>query len=267
VTTTWPLHARRLDEKYRAHVERLAEQALLEARARTAADVDAIFHVHHARSAPVGLLEIAEQHGAEMIVLASSSGGTFGHVALGSVSGRIAHSSPVPVAIAPRGYRCGADATVHRVTTAFDGSTEVHDLILATASVAARVGASLRIASFAVRPTTTLTGRLVAEGEDLVINEWIKGMSAAIRTELEGVRALPDVPRPLEAVVGHGASWEEALDDAQWTQGDVLVVGPGTTGAAAHVFPGSRASKILRSSPVPVILIPRGAAEELAARQ
>jgi nucleotide-binding universal stress UspA family protein len=267
VTTMWPPNTHGIDAEYRAYVEGLAGQALGAAKAQTAADVDATFLVHHARSAPAGLLEFAEQHGAGMIVLGSSPGGTFGHVALGSVTNRIVHSSHIPVAIAQRGYRCGPDAKVQRVTIAFGGSAGIHDLILATASVAARTGASLRIASFAVRPTTPFAGELVAGADDLVINEWIKDTSAAIRKELKEVRALPDAPQPLEVVVGYGLNWTEAVDDAQWTEGDVLAVGSSTTGPAARVFLGSRASKILRHSPVPVILVPRAAVEELVVHQ
>jgi nucleotide-binding universal stress UspA family protein len=264
VTTTWPPHPPQVDAEYHAYLDRLAEQSLTEARARLPADVDATFLVHHAGSAPAGLLEVAEQHDASLIVLGSSSRGVLGHVTLGSVTDRIAHSSHIPVAIAPRGYRCGAGAKVVRVTTAFGGSGELSDLVLATASVAARVGASLRVASFAVRPATPFAGAWVGEADDLVLNEWIKDTVAAIRKELDSVRALPQVPhQPLEVVVGSGYSWGEALEDVPWTEGDVLAVGSSTTGPVARVFLGSRAAKILRHSPVPVVLVPRCAVREL----
>ncbi len=168
-----------------------------------------------------------------MIVLGSSPGGAFGHVALGSVTNRIVHSSHIPVAIAQREYRCGPDAKVRRVTIAYGGSAGIHDLILATASVAVCTGASLRIASFAVRPPTPFAGELVAGADDLVINEWIKDTSAAIRKELEDVRALLDAPHPLEVVVGYGVNWTEAVDDAQWMEGDVLAVGSGNVNACS----------------------------------
>ena len=41
-----------------------------------------------------------------MIVLGSSTAGVFGRVALGSVTDRLLHSSPVPLALATRGFRC-----------------------------------------------------------------------------------------------------------------------------------------------------------------
>ena len=65
-------------------------------------------------------------------------------------------------------------------------------------------------------------------------------------------------------MVGHGESWEEALEDVEWDDGDVLVVGSSSIGPIARVFLGSRASKIVRHSPVPVVLVPRGRAAELA---
>jgi nucleotide-binding universal stress UspA family protein len=58
-------------------------------------------------------------------------------------------------------------------------------------------------------------------------------------------------------VVGHGASWEEAIDDVEWRDGDVLVVGSSTVAPPARVFLGSRVSRIIRHSPVPVLVVPR----------
>ena len=68
----------------------------------------------------------------------------------------------------------------------------------------------------------------------------------------------------IEAVIGHGRNWDEALEDVDWAPGDVLVVGSSAIGPLARVFLGSRASKIVRHSPVPVVVVPRGAVAELA---
>jgi nucleotide-binding universal stress UspA family protein len=58
-------------------------------------------------------------------------------------------------------------------------------------------------------------------------------------------------------VVGEGDSWGEALHDVAWTSGDVLVVGT-SSGPFSRIFLGSHAAKIVRNSPVPVVLVPRG---------
>ena len=65
-------------------------------------------------------------------------------------------------------------------------------------------------------------------------------------------------------MIGSGPTWAEAIDDVGWDPGDVLVVGSSDLGPVARVFIGSRATKILRHSPVPVLVVPRNRAEKLA---
>jgi nucleotide-binding universal stress UspA family protein len=63
----------------------------------------------------------------------------------------------------------------------------------------------------------------------------------------------------VEASVVSGRDWEETLDSLPWEEGEVLVVGSSRLGPVARVFLGSNSTKIIRSSPVPVVVIPRGA--------
>jgi nucleotide-binding universal stress UspA family protein len=58
----------------------------------------------------------------------------------------------------------------------------------------------------------------------------------------------------LDVVTGNG--WDEALDAAEWQDGDLLAIGTSPAGGIARVFLGSRGSKILRHSPVPVLVLP-----------
>jgi nucleotide-binding universal stress UspA family protein len=74
----------------------------------------------------------------------------------------------------------------------------------------------------------------------------------------------PTARRDPELVIGHGRDWAEALDDIDWRPGDLLVVGSSVSGPLARVFLGSRASKIIRHAPVPVIALPRGTVDALA---
>jgi nucleotide-binding universal stress UspA family protein len=264
VPLPWPPSPARVDGEYRAYLDGVASDALAEARARMPADVTADTLVHHARSAPAGLLEVAEQRDASVIVVGSSSAGHVGRVSLGSVSDRLVHSSAIPVALAPRGYRCKAECVVARVTAAFGGSEGADDLVVAAAGVSARVGASLRIASFAVRARPPYTSGVGSQPEHAVIAQWVQEIEARARAALDQVADLPAVPPQLEAVVGYGETWDDALEDIDWDDGDVLVVGSSSIGPIARVFLGSRASKIVRHSPVPVVVVPRGAAAELA---
>jgi nucleotide-binding universal stress UspA family protein len=158
--------------------------------------------------------------------------GTSGQPAIGSVTARLLHGSPVPVALAPHGFRSLPGARVERVTAAFGGSAGLVD---AAGDIAATLAAQLRIASFAV----PVHAAFAAD----VIERWARELEAAAGQA--------------PAVVGHGASWEEAIDDVEWRDGDVLVVGSSSAAPPARVFLGSRASRIIRHSPVPVIVVPR----------
>src|SRR5258707_4096096 len=264
IPAPWVPGMARIAAEYRKELDEIADQALESARKNLPGDVSARFERHSARSAPAGLLEVAKQYDAYMIVVGTSSAGVFGHISLGSVTNRLLHSSPVAIALAPRGFRSQPGAKVERVTAAYDGSASAVSMLLAAAGVAARVGASLRIASFAVWSRPAYTTRLGPDSEDLVLQEWITDLEKSAHAALEQVEELAKVPRQVETVVGHGESWEEAIDDVGWDDDDVLVVGSSAVGPIAQVFLGSRGAKILRSSPVPVVVVPHGQAEELA---
>jgi nucleotide-binding universal stress UspA family protein len=262
VPAAWPPSPARVDAEYREHVERQAGEALEQARGRLGDGVAATTVVHHARSVPAGLLQIAEERDASVIVTGSAAAGGAGMVTLGSTTSRLLHSSPLPVALAPRGFRAAPDARVTRVTAAFGGSGD--DLVVAAAGVAASVGATLRLASFAVHPRAPYTVAVGREADDSAVREWMDEIEAQQRAVLERVENLPSVPSECEAAVGRGESWEEALDDIDWAPGDVLVVGSSSIGPLARVFLGSRSAKIVQHSPVPVVVVPRGVSAELA---
>jgi nucleotide-binding universal stress UspA family protein len=242
IPSQWPPGLARVDAEYHEQLHRTAEEALANARRRLPDDVEASFVTHHARSAPAGLLELASEHDARLIVVGSASAGGPGHVTLGTTTSRLLHSSHVPVALAPRGFRAGAGVRVRRVTAAFSGADP--ELVLSTAAVAEGAGAPVRVASFAVRPHPPYTSGVGTEAEEEIVDEWEEAIRAA-------------VPNGFPSVIGRGEDWDEALEDVEWDDGDVLVVGSSSIGPLAQVFLGSRANKIVRHSPVPVVVVPR----------
>ena len=263
VPAPWMPGMARVDAEYRAELDAAGDRALEAARANLPEGVAATFVRHSARSAPAGLLELAERHQADIIVLGSSSAGLFGHVALGSVTDRLVHSSPVTLALATRGFRAQPGGRVTRVTAAY-GGTGADDLVVAAGSVAARVGAALRIASFAVWSRPAYTTTLGTEPDDALLEEWTASVRETAGAALAEVKELAETPHELEAVIGHGVNWGQAFEDVGWQEGDVLVVGSSALGPIAQVFLGSRATKILRHSPVPVVVGPRARAEKVA---
>lgn len=263
IPAPWVPGMARVDTEYRRELDEIADTALAAARKNLPSDVKASFVRHSAKSAPAGLIELAKEHDAGMIVLGTSSAGLFGHISLGSVTDRLLHSSPVAIALAPSGFRCRPDSRVVRVTAAYGGSSE-ESLVVAAAKVAGQVGASLRIASFAVWARPAYTTQLGTESEDMVLQEWSTELENTVHAALEGVDEVAGAPPKVETVIGHGTSWDEAIDDVSWDDGDVLVIGSSELGPVARVFLGSRATKILRHAPVPVVVVPRGQAHEIA---
>ena len=253
IPAPWPPGPARVDAESVAHVVRAARDVVAPAGGRMGGVVEVRTHVQHARSVAAGLLEVVDERAANLL----ATGG------FASTVNRLLHSSHVPVAVAPHGFRAPPGARVERVTAAFGAGSD-HELVVAAAGVAARVGATLRLGSFAVRPRAPYTVAVGREADASAVKAWLDDMRAAQQAALERVRELPAVPPDCETAVGHGEDWDEALDEVEWGPGDVLVVGSSSVGPVARVFLGSRSEKLVRHSPVPVVVVPRGAAEELA---
>jgi nucleotide-binding universal stress UspA family protein len=266
VPAPWVPGMARIDAEYQAYLDGVAHSALDQARADLPSDVPAAFTVHRARSAPSGLLEVAGEHDATAIVLGSSTAGAFGKIALGSVTNRLLHSSQYPVAMATRGFHGEPNGRVTRVTVAYGGSEQADDLVIAAAVVASRMAASVRLASFAVTPRPPYTAGVGRLADDARVAEWAASMEAAAQKTTQQAKDLHPVPPPLEVVIGYGEDWDEALHDIDWRDGDIFTVGSSAVGPVAQVFLGSRSSKIVQHSPVPVVVVPRAAAQELAAQ-
>jgi len=266
VPQPWPAGLARIDAEYQDFLVQDADAALERARELQPDDVAAEYVVVHARSASAGLLEVAERHRARLIALGSSTAGVLGRVAFGSVAERLLHSSPLPVALAPRGFRCRPVDRITELTAAYGATDGADQLVIAVAGIAARFGAALRIASFAVRPRTPLTAGVGSRAEDAVLQVWAAEIERAQQEVLAEVKRLPHPPDTVPPVIGHGTEWAESLENIGWDDGSVLAVGSSAAGPLERVFIGSRSSKIVRHSPVPVVVLPRSAAEALAER-
>ncbi|MDN5790145.1 MAG: universal stress protein [Micrococcales bacterium] len=262
VPTSWPAGITRGDAEYQAYRVDLAERKLQQAREDVPDDVPATFTVVKARSVASGLVQLAEEHSAALIVLGSSTAGMFGYITVSSVADRLLHSSPFPVALATRGFRCSSDERVTRVTVAYGGSQKNDALVGAALLVATRAGASMRLVPFAVQKRPPVTAYFGVEADD-ILETWSADMQASARRVLHHYAKDAAVPDPLEVVVGYGNDWDEAFENVGWDDGDVLVVGSSSIGPVARVFLGSRAAKIIRHSPVPVVVMPRAALKEI----
>ena len=115
--------------------------------------------------------------------------------------------------------------------------------------------ASVRLVTFAVRAPTMYPAR-VSRAEDPVHEQWRRQAEAGLADAVDHLTSMSLDRYQIEAQVAAGRSWAEAMEAISWQDGDVLVVGSSSTHRLAQVFLGSSATKIVRLSPVPVIVVP-----------
>jgi nucleotide-binding universal stress UspA family protein len=249
-----------VDAEYAAFLKKYAEDTIDEAREFIGDAVRAEYLSTSARTATEGLTSTATQTDAGLVVLGSARHGPFGRFAVGSVTNEMLHTAPVPLVLTPRGYSPASDARLRRVTCAFAGSTRSRTAFDAAVQLSKRHDVPLRLITLVVRDRQMYPSQVGYSAERLVAEQW---RAQAEEAQNGAIATLPDNVT-VEAGVVSGRNWEEALDSLSWEEGEVLVVGSSRLGPVRRVFLGSNSTKIIRSSPVPVVVIPRGADVHLA---
>ncbi|GEK21886.1 universal stress protein [Cellulomonas xylanilytica] len=209
------------------------------------------------RSTPRALAALAEQREATALVLGSSPDGPEGRVVVGSTADYLLHSSPVPLAVAPRAYRCApstTDVAAHRLTCSFSGSGVAASAVRWAARLTREIDVQLRVASFGVRSATMYPPEIGTDIESEVTEQWREQMADAQAALREALGDLLDDDTAY--VVASGTSWWEALSSVDWTPNELLVLGSSSAGTLRRVFLGTNATKIIRHSPVPVLVVP-----------
>lgn len=212
------------------------------------------------RSVPQTLLEQARAHDARMLVVGSSDDAAHGRIRLSSKTDRLLHSSTIPVAIAPRGYR--SSSALSRITVGFRDDDASWSLLTRVAEIAQEGGTRMRVVTFLINPSSRPVTSAVSHAQTQVIDLWNLQAATAQNEAANHLKTLGVADRDVEFVIASGYDWESAVSSLEWTAGDVLVVGSSSTHRLAQVFIGSSATKILRVSPVPVIVVPGSAVKD-----
>ena len=194
------------------------------------------------------LIEFAEQHDSDLIVVGGARDGFFGRHTIGPVTGALLHTSPIPVALAPRGYAEDPDDSFDAVTAAVPtrpGEDNPLPFALTLASAA----------QLEIRMLSLVSAENLAEAADAKEVRDAQ-VAAAEKNLIEAARAVPDSP-DIESLVASGMTLESALKKLKWEDGDLLVVGSSRFAAPRRIFLGSTAARILAGVDVPVIVVPR----------
>jgi nucleotide-binding universal stress UspA family protein len=245
----------RIDAEYAQYADRLAADSAAQAQkcvAEIGTDLEVSYHKYAHRSAPGGLLAAIEELKAEALVLGSAADGKLGQVVVGSTADRLLHSSPVPLSISPRGYRGSKSHGLTRITCAFPGTPESRHVVERVTTLATQLDVPMRVITFAVRGRTMYPPEVGLRAEDSILETWAAHSREALAALKSDGIVGDDVT--LQVVTGNG--WDQALDAAEWLDGELLAIGTSPQGALARVFLGSKGTKIVRHSPVPVLVLP-----------
>ena len=245
----------RIDAEYAQYADQLASNSAIQAQQIIGALADGLdvkYHKVAHRSVSGGLLEAVNELEAEALILGSAADGKLGQVVVGSTADRLLHSSPVPLAIAPRGYRGSKAGGLSRITVAYPGTPDTRHVVERVAALTQRLGVPMRVVTFAVRGRTMYPPEVGLRAEDSILEQ----LASHARETLSQLRSEGVIGEDVVLQVVTGNGWDEALDAAEWQEGELLAIGTSPVGGIARVFLGSRGSKILRYSPVPVLVLP-----------
>ncbi|MFI5004271.1 MAG: universal stress protein [Solirubrobacterales bacterium] len=221
--------------------ERKASHELLE-RERAAAEVEAELVSFVALSPGRGLHDLAEERGADLLVVGSCGRGALGRAMLGDDTRAALNGAPCAVAIATSGY-AEHPLPLARVGIGYDGSPESEAALAAARAVAAQHRAKLIALEVVSVPTYSFTGLTPpALGETI---------DALIADAKERLRALGDVDG--RAVYGlPGEELAEFGDDL-----DLLVVGSRNYGPLRRLVLGSTSDYLERHARSSLLVLPR----------
>jgi nucleotide-binding universal stress UspA family protein len=230
----------------------LTEQAdrwLAEAREWVPDDVLVTTHIGVYDSPAEGIIAEAERVEATIVVAGGSGGGLLGRHSLGSVVNDLIHSAPLPVALAPRGQRHSKADRIRSVTCAVGTRPGAEQLLDAAIAACERTGIPLRLVSLValdVMPDHRKSDPQALERA----REHAADVLEQARIRLAGKVAVT-------ATVAVGPTTEEAVNQLEWSEGEVIVVGSSRLAAPKRLFLGNTAAKMLRVLDVPTIVVPK----------
>jgi nucleotide-binding universal stress UspA family protein len=195
------------------------------------------------------LIEFAEGKSSDMIVVGGAKDGFFGGHTIGPVAGALLHCSPIPVALAPRGYGEEAPDTITEITVAVPTTDRTDNPLPIALTLASAASLPIRMMSLVtIENIDEATSKAEARRAQI---------AAAEENLLLAARSVPEAPE-IQSLVADGSTLESALKKLKWDDGDLLVVGSSRFAAPRRIFLGSTAARILAGVDVPVIVVPKG---------
>lgn len=247
-----------IDASYEKLLEEQAEEWLAEARALVPEDVAVETHVSFDDSFAEGLIAEATRLDAQAIVIGAAGDGLIDRHSIGTVANDLLHSSPVPVVLAPRGFRNSSVRRVREITCAIGTRPGARELLATAVRACQRAEVPLRLISLVSLAHPFAALRKAESGSDEAALEHA-------RAALDKARELMPPDIAITTDIAEGSTIEAAIEKLEWQDGDVIIVGSSRLASPRLLFLGSTAAKMLRVVPAPMIVVP--APEQVEAAQ
>lgn len=193
-----------------------------------------------------GLEEYARQSEARVIIVGGSASSAMFRHKIGRTARELLEGSPVPVALAPRGYKV---TQWNRVTCAVGTLPSSVPMLRSGIYTAVQAHVPLRLLSlwgFSSEEHNT------SFAEKNVLDIFEKAQST-LRTEPMAGSSIPEA----EIVFAHTNEISDAVEDTHWTEKDLLFVGSARVAEPKTVFAGSVLRWLLKYLTIPIVVVPR----------
>ena len=235
--------------EYQTIVHRERAQKLAEVAARLPRDLHVSTRVTDGSPSHV-IQSLVSEYGAVATVVGSTSHGAVGRVLAGNTAAGLLHDTACPVAVAPRGYRAGAIATIG---VAYDASPESENALTAAVGIALETGAAIRVLTVLEPPHLM---PLYGSPGFMTMPDYEQRRREAAQATTD--RALGSIPHGVSATAAviDGAVVEALATSS--TEFDLLVCGSRGYGPVHAVASGSVARGLSHRAPCPLVIVPRG---------
>jgi nucleotide-binding universal stress UspA family protein len=199
-------------------------------------------------SAAHGLHDLAEELGAQLIVVGSGRAAPPMRLFAGSTAERLLAGSVCPIAVAPAGMRT-PPGSLGRIGVAYIDTPDARAALATAARLARRTGGRLRLYTAVVDHDVTLPPLIGEDAErafqSLAREEYEQTLRAA-------VGSVPDVAADFEILTGNVVEALSEIDEV-----DVLFCGSRGYGPARRVLLGGVSTKLMRRARRPIVVVPR----------
>ena len=219
-----------------------AEAELLLERERESAGVTAALLAHSSATVGRGLHTVAEQRGADLLVVGSHSRGLFGRVLVGDDTRASLNGASCAVAIAPHGYLARSGGFL-AIGVAYDFSDESHAALAAARELAARDGAKLTAMHVVSMPSWAYVSVMPANWGE-ILEEDRRAAEQRIG-KLEGIETTAVYGLPVEELAAFG------------DRVALLVVGSRNYGPVRRLVLGSTSGGLARHARCALLVLPR----------